>query len=247
MKFGLTTISLLGAGLVLAACGTSPSDDATSSVDEAVVESGDTVSVQYIGRLAGDADASMEDIIADCAAYEVFDTSYLEVAQACDLFVAERDYSQDLVFRAGAGTLIPGFEAAVQGAEAGETVRTTIDAADAYGERSDDNILPVPADQLPPQADGESYEAGDTIATPFGEVAVVSVDGDQVSLDMNHPLAGEDLIFDIMIVSVDDSTRNDPFMSADDMMMDIEMDDTADADMDTDASAAADVDADSSE
>jgi hypothetical protein len=59
-----------------------------------VAEDGSEVTVHYVGRLAGDQNTSTNDIIANCDEYEVFDTSYEDVAMACDVYTAQRDYTQ---------------------------------------------------------------------------------------------------------------------------------------------------------
>lgn len=186
-------------------------DTATNTNTENVsvaAENGSEVTVQYVGRLAGDETVTIDEIIADCEAYEVFDTSYEDVAMACDIYTAQRDYTQWLAFVVGMQQLISGFENSVMGRQAGESYTITIPATEAYGEWSEENIVEVPVEQLPPKMSETDtgatvdYIEGDEIATPFGAITVVATGDGVVSVDANHPLAGEDLIFDIEIVSV---------------------------------------------
>lgn len=108
-----------------------------------------------------------------------------------------------LEFVMGIGALIPGFENALLGKEKGESVKVDIPAADGYGEREEDLIFSVPRTDLP---DHIAPELGMMLEldTDQGliEVVVVSLDDEQVTLDANHPLAGETLIFDIEVMDV---------------------------------------------
>lgn len=136
--------------------------------------SGDTVSIHYTGRLEDGT---------------VFDTS------------ENRD---PLEFTLGEGNVIPGFETAVQGMEEGESKTAKIPSDEAYGERRDDLVLSVSKEQLPPDLDPEvgqrlQMQAGD--GQTF-QVVISEVEEASVEVDANHPLAGEDLTFDIELVEI---------------------------------------------
>ena len=118
------------------------------------------------------------------------------------------DSSQDrapLSFTLGEGRVIPGFEAAVTGMEPGESKVAEIPSAQAYGPRRSEMELSVPRSQLPEDLDpqvGQQLQ----MQTAEGQVFPVRVTGasaETVELDANHPLAGEDLTFDIHLVKVD--------------------------------------------
>ncbi|MGB3541947.1 FKBP-type peptidyl-prolyl cis-trans isomerase [Rubrivirga sp.] len=109
-----------------------------------------------------------------------------------------------LAFTAGAGQVVPGFDAAVMGLEPGETKVVTIPAAQAYGEADPEKTLIVPRDQMP---DGE-ISLGDQLQLGLegGGAVIVTVaelDDDSVTLDANHALAGEDLTFEITLVEIE--------------------------------------------
>jgi peptidylprolyl isomerase len=109
-----------------------------------------------------------------------------------------------LEFELGAGQVIPGFESAVEGMEPGQDKRFTIPADDAYGPHRPEMVLEVDRDQVPPDIDPQ---VGDTlhIQTPAGEpipVRVTAVDDGAVTLDANHPLAGEDLNFEVRLEEI---------------------------------------------
>lgn len=109
-----------------------------------------------------------------------------------------------LEFEVGAGQVIPGFDDAVRGLEVGEAKTVTIPAAQAYGESSDEAQQTFPRDAFPPDTEPEvgwmvELEADDGQRIP---ATVVEVTPEQVVLDFNHPLAGEDLTFDIELLEI---------------------------------------------
>ena len=106
-------------------------------------------------------------------------------------------------FEVGSGALIPGFESAVVGMEAGEKKTLTIPVDEAYGPRRDELLLTVPRDEVPTDLDaavGESLvleRNGQEI-----QVIVKNVSETGLTLDANHPLAGRDLIFEIEMLEI---------------------------------------------
>lgn len=109
-----------------------------------------------------------------------------------------------MAFEVGAGMMIKGFDAAVDGMGLGEKVTAEIPAAEAYGESRTDMIFDVPKSNLP--ADMKP-EVGQQLAMsqPNGQqvpVRVKEVHDDKVVIDANHDLAGKDLIFDIELVEI---------------------------------------------
>ena len=108
----------------------------------------------------------------------------------------ERD---PLMFTLGAGQLIAGFENAVRGMALGASVTVRIPPEDGYGLKRDDAFIEIPADQLPGQV-----VLGDRVELATGVYAiVVEMNDATVTLDANHPLAGQALNFDIEIVSIE--------------------------------------------
>ena len=109
-----------------------------------------------------------------------------------------------LSFTIGEGEVIPGFERAAEGMEVGETKETRLDVGDAYGERREDLLLEVPREQLPEDLEVDvgtplQLQQPDGTAVP---VTVAKLDEEQVTLDANHPLAGQPLTFEIQLVGV---------------------------------------------
>ena len=107
-------------------------------------------------------------------------------------------------FTVGSGTVIPGFERAVLGMKPGDSKSETIPADEAYGPHRGDLVVEVERQHLP---DDIEFGVGQRlqVQTPEGHstgVVVVGVSDDHVTLDGNHPLAGQDLIFDIELVEI---------------------------------------------
>ncbi|AGA78670.1 FKBP-type peptidyl-prolyl cis-trans isomerase [Echinicola vietnamensis] len=111
---------------------------------------------------------------------------------------------EPLQFTVGDGNMIKGFDTAVSGMEVGQDKSITIPCAEAYGDKRDDMMIDVPVEQVP--ADIKPEVGMDlSIQNQQGQpvpVKVVHVDEQKITLDANHPLAGEDLVFDIKLVEV---------------------------------------------
>lgn len=137
-------------------------------------KSGDTVTVHYTGKLDDGT---------------VFDSS---------------EGREPLQFSIGGGNLIPGFEEAVVGMTPGESKTATIPSDQAYGPYYQEKVLVVDRQQMPsniPVDVGLRLQ----IRQPEGPaipVVVTDVNDAQVTLDANHPLAGEDLTFEIHLVDI---------------------------------------------
>ncbi|GEO23582.1 FKBP-type peptidyl-prolyl cis-trans isomerase [Cyclobacterium qasimii] len=117
------------------------------------------------------------------------------------------DSSQDrepLEFVLGDGKMIKGFDVAVEGMTVGDDISVTIPTEEAYGPKREDMMLDVPIDQVPEDIKPEvgmdlSIQNQQGQPTP---VKVVHIDETKITLDANHPLAGQDLVFDIKLVEV---------------------------------------------
>ncbi|GAB4341291.1 MAG: peptidylprolyl isomerase [Leptolyngbyaceae cyanobacterium] len=135
---------------------------------------GDTVKVHYTGKLDDGT---------------VFDSSQ------------ERE---PLEFTIGTGTIIPGFEQAVIGMSPGESKTEVIPPDRAYGPYLEEMVLQIERQQLPTDLDPEVGQQLQ-LQHPTGEVIpviITDVSSSTVTLDANHPLAGEDLTFDIQLVAI---------------------------------------------
>jgi peptidylprolyl isomerase len=135
---------------------------------------GDTVKVHYHGRLANG---------------ETFDKS---------------EGREPLEFEIGSGMVIKGFDEGVAGMSIGEKKTINIPFDEAYGPINPDMVIEVPKDQFP---QGMEVEVGMPLGMSDGkgrqfQVVVAEIKEEVVLLDANHPLAGQDLIFDLELVSI---------------------------------------------
>lgn len=105
-------------------------------------------------------------------------------------------------FLQGAGQVIDGLETQLRDLPVGTKTRLQVPASQAYGERDPEQVQKVLRALLPVEGElkpGDQFRAGDDAFAPV--VTVVSVEGDTVMLDANHPLAGVDLTFDVEILA----------------------------------------------
>jgi len=102
----------------------------------------------------------------------------------------------------GRGNIIPGLEKAMEGREAGDSFSADVASADAYGERREDMTQRVPKKHFGKQRLAPGMQV--TLNTNFGPRAVTvhKVGMSVVDVDLNHPMAGKDLHFDVEIVDV---------------------------------------------
>jgi peptidylprolyl isomerase len=139
------------------------------------VKKGDKVKVHYHGRLTNG---------------ETFDKS---------------EGREPLEFEVGSGMVIKGFDDGVTGMTVGEKKTVNIPFIEAYGPKNPDMLIEMPKDRFPKDMEIE-------IGMPLGmsdgqgqqfQVTVTEIKDDVVTLDANHPLAGQDLIFDLELVAID--------------------------------------------
>lgn len=148
-----------------------------NNMSEEVVQKNDVVSVDYTGKLENGT---------------VFDSS---------------EGRSPLTFTAGEGQVIKGFDDAVLGMKVGDEKNVTIPPQEAYGERNESLIQTVPKSAFGDNADKlqEGMQIG--ITNPQNgqqfPATVTKIEGDNVTLDMNPPLAGKTLIFDIKVVKIE--------------------------------------------
>ncbi|MEM9671184.1 MAG: peptidylprolyl isomerase [Bacteroidota bacterium] len=118
-------------------------------------------------------------------------------------FDSSRQRDQPLEFTLGQGQMIPGFEKAVDGMEVGDSKQVKIPSQEAYGEKKPEMIMEVSKGDFPPNI---TPEVGQQLAvnTQGRQVPVVITEmrEDTVVLDANHPLAGQDLTFDIELMNI---------------------------------------------
>lgn len=142
------------------------------------VQNGDKVKVHYHGKLRSG---------------ETFDSS---------------EGREPLEFTVGGGQVIPGFDAGVMGMQVGDKRTVEIDVKEAYGEKSEEMVIEFPKNQFPADM---NPEVGMQLMMNNGQqqfpVTIVEVKEESVMLDANHPLAGQDLVFDIELVEIVPTSR----------------------------------------
>lgn len=120
------------------------------------------------------------------------------VALADKTVVTSNVGKEPLVYQHGQEEILPGLEKALTGMKPGESKHVELAAADAYGPYDEKGKVTVKRDQVPPDV-----KADMTLSSPDGRtVKVVEVKEEEVVLDLNHPLAGKDLAFDVKVLTV---------------------------------------------
>jgi len=143
------------------------------------VQNGDKIRVHYHGKLRSG---------------ETFDSS---------------NGREPLEFTVGSGQVIKGFDEGVKGMEVGEKKTVEIPVGEAYGEKQQEMMIEFPKEQFPADMNpevGMQLMMSDGSGQQF-PVTVAEVKENSVVLDANHPLAGQDLIFDLELVSIEPVSR----------------------------------------
>lgn len=143
------------------------------------VKSGDTVKVHYHGRLTDGT---------------TFDSS---------------EGREPLQFEVGAGMVIAGFDNGVTGMAVGEKKTINIPVHEAYGPKDENMIVEFPISNFPADL---KPEVGMQLNMTNGggqviPVTITEIGAESVTLDANHPLAGQDLVFDIEVVDINSPSR----------------------------------------
>jgi FKBP-type peptidyl-prolyl cis-trans isomerase 2 len=139
------------------------------------VKQGDSVKVHYVGTLNDGNE---------------FDNSYKR--------------GSTLDFKVGAGQMIKGFDSAVVEMTVGDKKTVNIKPEEAYGERKEEAIMAVAKENFPPDfvaVEGEMVQGRTENGQPINAL-IIEVQDNDVILDMNHPLAGEELNFEIELVEI---------------------------------------------
>ena len=126
-------------------------------------------------------------------------------------FVEEANKENPLVFLSGVGMMLPKFEENIQGLKKGDTIDFELQAVDAYGDIDEAAVAQLPADMfkesgIPPV--GEIIPLQDNQGNQF-RAKVVEVSPEVVVVDLNHPMAGQNLHFDIEVLEVREATEDE--------------------------------------
>lgn len=115
-----------------------------------------------------------------------------------------------LIYLHGAGNIISGLEHALDGKVAGDKFKVRIAAKDAYGELEDDKVQVVTREMfegIDKVEVGMQFHA--EVSSGPGVVTVVDIQGDDITIDGNHPLAGQALTFDVEVIDVRPATEEE--------------------------------------
>ena len=123
---------------------------------------------------------------------------------------------QPLVFCFGIGMMLERFEANLKGKNVGDKFDFTINHTEAYGEYDDENVVDLPKNVFEIDGKFDSEMIAEGAFVPLMDAAghrvdasVVKVDESTVTVDLNHPLAGENLHFIGEIIDVRDATEEE--------------------------------------
>ncbi|MBW2466513.1 MAG: peptidylprolyl isomerase [Deltaproteobacteria bacterium] len=122
---------------------------------------------------------------------------------------------QPLRFITGIGQIIPGLEKALMGRKAGYSAKIVVEPEDAYGPVKDEMFQDIPQNQFPADVDikpGMAFEAQGPRG-PFMITVSKINDNDTVTVDLNHPMAGKQLHFDVNVVEVREPTAEELAMA----------------------------------
>lgn len=141
------------------------------------------------------------------AQHKVVTIHYKVVDVASGDVIDSSEGAEPMTYLHGAQNIIPGLEGALEGKQVGDEFDVTIEAADAYGEHSEERIQQVPVEAF----EGvENVEPGmaftaETEHGPVNLIVTEVVEG-TVTVDANHPLAGKSLAFSVKVESVRDAS-----------------------------------------
>ena len=115
-----------------------------------------------------------------------------------------------LAYIHGTGQLIPGLVTALADRDQGDKISVDVPPEQGYGERDEEGVQTVSRDQFDDDDEievGMQFEAQDDEGHQI--VTVVAVDGESITLDTNHPLAGKNLHFDVEVLEVRDASAEE--------------------------------------
>ncbi|WXG40816.1 MAG: FKBP-type peptidyl-prolyl cis-trans isomerase [Candidatus Freyarchaeum deiterrae] len=156
-----------------------------SESKERKIKKNDFVLVEFIGRIKDNA--------------KVFDTTVQEVAMKADIF-NEREIYQPRLVVVGAGWVLPGLDEALEGLHIGETKTIEIPPEKGFGEKDPKNVKVFPAREFLKQ--NVKPRPGMTIRIKGRLGTVQKVGGGRIRVDMNHPLAGQILEYEVTVKNI---------------------------------------------
>ena len=127
------------------------------------------------------------------------------------VFDSSKNHDKPLEFEVGSGHIIEGFDKAIVGMEKGDEKEITLKPAEAYGEINTELFKKIPKEQFPKDAKlsvGMMLE----MSSPDGlkiPVIIKEIGDKEITIDLNHPMAGKTLIFNVKVLSVRKQTKKE--------------------------------------
>jgi len=144
--------------------------------------------------------------IADNLAVSIHYTLTNDEGEVIDSSIGD----EALAYLHGNGNIISGLESALHGKSVGDKFKVRIDAEDAYGEIEDDRIQVISREMFEGVDDlevGMQFQAD--VSSGPGVITIISIDGDDITIDGNHPLAGVPLTFEVEVIDVRPATAEE--------------------------------------
>ena len=118
--------------------------------------------------------------------------------------------AEPLSYLHGAGNIIPGLEKALSESSVGDKLTVIIEAEDAYGERNEEQMQTVSREMfagIDTIEEGMQFQADSSSGPAI--VTITKVEGDNITIDGNHPLAGEQLTFEVEVMDIRPATETE--------------------------------------
>jgi FKBP-type peptidyl-prolyl cis-trans isomerase SlyD len=136
-------------------------------------------------------------------------TFHYSLRDDADKVIDSSEGRTPLTYLHGEGNIVPGLEKALEGKQPGDEVKVTVPPEEGYGTRDEKNVQNIPRRKLPEGKIAPGMQL--RLQTNHGPmvVTVKAVQGDYVSIDTNHPLAGMNLHFEVKVIEVRDATAEE--------------------------------------
>ncbi len=123
--------------------------------------------------------------------------------------VIDESLNEPLSYLHGHGNIVVGLENALTGMGVGMSKTVKVEPADGYGEFDEEGMQNIPMSSFDTELEiGQTYSGEDSEGSPIS-FNVLAIEGDQVLVDFNHPLAGQELEFEVKVVGIRDATPDE--------------------------------------
>jgi len=207
MKKSLLVSLILLSGILLTACGKNDEETAVEPTNVALTDCQKAVNkyLEWADKNGKwDEVKKWDDIVVDyiwrLEDGTVFDTSIKTIAEACGVYNESRDYTQWLSFQAQAGQMVKWFDDGVIWMKVWQTKTVQFWPEEWYGQYDKSLVVTAPISDF---GDVSQFKEWDTVYLSMWYPAkIVKITDKEITLDMNHELAGKNLIFDITMKSI---------------------------------------------